>query len=35
METEIIDSHAHWGPLVTMGMEVTMGELLDECFHDL
>jgi hypothetical protein len=25
---EIIDSHTHWGPSVTMGMEVTTGELL-------
>lgn len=25
---EIIDSHTHWGPSVTMGMEVTSAELL-------
>jgi predicted TIM-barrel fold metal-dependent hydrolase len=25
---EIIDSHTHWGPSVTMGMEVTTAELL-------
>jgi predicted TIM-barrel fold metal-dependent hydrolase len=25
---EIIDSHTHWGPSVTMGMEVTAAELL-------
>jgi len=28
METEIIDSHTHWGPSVTMGTEVTTEELL-------
>ncbi len=28
METEIIDSHTHWGPSVTMGTEVTTKELL-------
>ena len=25
---EIIDSHIHWGPSVTMGVEVTTEELL-------
>jgi len=28
MGTEIIDSHTHWGPSVTMGTEVTTQELL-------
>ena len=28
MTVEIIDSHTHWGPSVTMGMEVTTEELL-------
>ncbi len=28
METEIIDSHTHWGPSVTMGTKVTTEELL-------
>jgi predicted TIM-barrel fold metal-dependent hydrolase len=28
METEIIDSHTHWGPSLTMGTEVTTEELL-------
>ena len=28
METEIIDSHTHWGPSVTMGTGVTTEELL-------
>jgi predicted TIM-barrel fold metal-dependent hydrolase len=28
METEIIDSHTHWGPSVAMGTEVTTEELL-------
>jgi hypothetical protein len=28
MEIEIIDSHTHWGPSVTMGTEVTTKELL-------
>jgi len=30
METEIIDSHTHWGPSVTMGTEVTTEELLGQ-----
>jgi hypothetical protein len=28
MKMEIIDSHTHWGPSVTMGIEVTTAELL-------
>jgi hypothetical protein len=27
---EIIDSHTHWGPSLTMGTEVTTGELLTQ-----
>ena len=27
---EIIDSHTHWGPSVTMGIEVTTEELLGQ-----
>ena len=30
MEIEIIDSHTHWGPSITMGTEVTTKELLEE-----
>jgi hypothetical protein len=25
---EIIDSHTHWGPSITLGIEVTTDELL-------
>jgi predicted TIM-barrel fold metal-dependent hydrolase len=30
LHMEIIDSHTHWGPSVTMGMEVTIAELLSQ-----